>query len=54
MPGYGREEGLLQTFDSTQHKMSWRGRPDLAPVRGKPVRLRFYLQQADLYGFQIR
>jgi hypothetical protein len=54
VPGYGREECLLQTFDSTQQNVSWIERPDLAPVRGKPVRLRFYLQQADLYGFQIR
>ena len=54
VPGYGREECLFQTFDSTQQEMTWRGRPDLAPVRGKPVRLRFYLQHADLYGFQIR
>ena len=52
--GYSREECLLQTFDSTQQKVSWIGGQNLAPFRGKPVRLRFYLRSADLYGFQIR
>ena len=54
VPGYGREECLIQTFDSTQQEMRWTRQADLAAVQGKPVRLRFYLQNADLYGFQIR
>ena len=53
MLGYNREDCLLQAFDSTEQEVSWKRRPDLSPWRGKPVRLRFYLQHADLYGFQI-
>ena len=54
VPGYSREECLLETFDSSQQEVNWKSRTDLAALRGKPVRLRFYLQNADLYGFQIR
>jgi len=54
VPGYAREDCLLGTFDSTQQEVSWRGGTDVAPFRGKPVRIRFHLQHADLYGFQIR
>ena len=52
--GYGRDECLLTAFDSTRQEVTWRGKPDLAPLRGRPVRLRFTLQNADLYGFRIR
>ncbi len=54
VPGYSREDFLLKTFDSTQQEVNWKSHENLAALRGKPVRLRFYLQHADLYGFQIR
>ena len=54
LPGYGREECQLEAFDSTQQETTWRGKSDLAGLRDQPVRLRFYVQKADLYGFQIR
>ena len=54
VPGYSRAECSLQGFDSTRQEVSWQGRSDLKPVSGEPVRLRFYLQKADLYGFEIR
>ena len=52
--GYGRGECLLGTFDSTHQEVIWRGKSDLTELRGQPVRLRFYVQNGDLYGFQIR
>ena len=52
--GHGREKCLLEAFDSTQQEVTWSGKSDLAALRGQPVRLRFYVQEADLYGFQIR
>ena len=54
MPGYGRQDCLLQAFDSTQHEVNWRRDSDLARLRGKPVSLRLYLQSVDLYGFHIQ
>ena len=56
MSGYGREECQLESFDSTQQEVTWLGecRIGLVGLRGKPTRLRFYVQKASLYGFQIR
>ncbi len=54
LAGYGRDECLLAAFDSTRQEVTWKEKPDLASLRGRPVRLRFHLQRADLYGFQIQ
>ena len=54
LPGYGREKCRLEAFDSTMQEVTWSGKSDLAALRGQPFRLRFYVQNADLYGFQIR
>ena len=54
LPGYGREECLLESFDSTRQEVTWRGKSNLGALRSQPIRLRFYVQKADLYGFQIR
>ena len=54
VPGFGREDCRVRSFDSTQQEIQWTRRADLSSLRGQPVRLRFYLQHADLYGFQIR
>ena len=54
LSGYGREECRLEAFDSTQQEVTWSGKSDLAALRSQPVRLRFYIQNAELYGFQIR
>lgn len=44
--------------DSVERKVSWvKGRAtsgDVSSMRGRPVRLRFVLQDADLYAFQFR
>ena len=53
-PAMAREDCLLESFDSTQQEVTWREKSGLDKLRGQPVRLRFYVQNADLYGFQIR
>ena len=39
--------------DEVHHVVTWKGRPDLGSIAGKPIRLRFYLQNAALYSFQF-
>jgi len=39
--------------DGVELPVRWRNRPDTADLRGRPVRLRFYVRNADLYGFRI-
>jgi hypothetical protein len=31
----------------------WRGSPDVDPLAGKPIRLRFQLADADLYALRF-
>jgi hypothetical protein len=52
----GYEAADCDTFsgDETQHLVTWKGKSNLSELAGKPVRLRFYLQNAALYSFQFR
>ena len=54
LPGYARKDCLVESFDSTRQEVTWREKWNLSALRGQPVRLRFYVRKADLYGFQIR
>ncbi len=40
--------------DSIERKVNWKGSPNLAKLAGKPVRLRFICNDADLYSFRFR
>ena len=42
------------TGDEVRHTVTWRGNPDISSLRGKIVRLRFYLKEAKLYSFAFR
>lgn len=39
--------------DALDRPTSWQGKADLSSQRGKPVRLRFQLKDADLFAFQF-
>ena len=39
--------------DSIEHKVTWRNHVNLNHLKGKNIRLKFYLQSADLYSFTI-
>jgi len=39
--------------DGVEMPVRWRSRPDTADLHGRPVRSRFYVRNADLYGFRI-
>ncbi|MFH0964213.1 MAG: hypothetical protein V2A58_09390 [Planctomycetota bacterium] len=41
------------TGDACHHVVAWKGRRDLAALRGTEVRLLFRLRQARLYAFQV-
>ena len=49
---YGRSDPL--TADALRATVSWKGNPDFRALAGKPVSLRFHLQQAELYSFAFR
>ena len=51
--GLGEAECEPLRGDSVRHKVRWSAQPDLRHLNGKPVRLAFHLQDAELYAFQF-
>ncbi len=39
--------------DRVDAEITWKNRPDLSELAGKPIRLRFHLQNARLYSYRI-
>lgn len=60
IPGFALEDSPVLYGDSTEEEFAW-VRPDtrtdtnaLNSMRGRPIRLRFVLKDADLYAFQFK
>ena len=51
IPGYTRAESQPAIIDSIDETVRWKAKNDLAELRGKTVRLRFHLWNAELYAF---
>src|SRR5205823_5631670 len=50
VPGFAKADALALEGDAIRATMRWRS-ADLASLRGKTVRLKFYLRRAALYSF---
>ena len=44
---------LIHTANEINRTVSWKGNRDLSKLAGRPIRLRFFLRDADLYAFQF-
>ncbi len=53
LPGLTREDQDPLVGDELERVVSWRGRTDLADLRGRPVRLRFHLMDADVFSLRF-
>ena len=54
IPGYTLREALSITGDELERVVAWKGKgTDLAPLAGKPIRLRFVMKDADLYALRF-
>ncbi len=54
LPGYALSDCDEVYGDDLDRAVTWRKSSDLAPLSGKPVRMRFEVKDADLYSFQFR
>ncbi len=54
LPGFALDDAETLYGDSIARAFTWKGKPDLSKLAGQPVRLRFVLQEADLFSFQFR
>jgi hypothetical protein len=52
--GFTQADCIPISGDNIRHKIQWRGNPDLSRLQGKTVRLKFFLEQGDLFAFQFR
>ena len=51
--GFGLDDCIELLGDDLERVVRWSGGPDVGSLEGVPVRLRFVLQDADLYSFQF-
>jgi hypothetical protein len=52
-PGFTLDDCPEMFADEINGPVSWNGDPDLSALAGKPVRLRFWLKDADVYAFKF-
>ncbi len=53
IPGYTIEECPVIVGDAIERTVSWAVETDLKPLKGKTVRLRFVLNDADLFALRV-
>lgn len=54
LPGFTKGDCHEIFGDSLDRVVTWKADPDLSGRSGQPIRLRFVLKDADLYGFQFQ
>ncbi len=54
IPGFTLSECIEIIGDEIDRTVSWRQGADVSGWAGKPLRIRFYLKDADLFSFQFR
>ncbi|MXZ34533.1 MAG: hypothetical protein F4Z21_04575 [Acidobacteria bacterium] len=52
-PGFGKIDCAVFDSDSVRHAATWRY-SSLGSLKGKVIRLKFYLRNARLYSFKLR
>ena len=54
MEGFTKKDCIsMKKSDKTKQMISWEKHPGVTSLVGKTVRLKFYLNQADIYAFWI-
>jgi hypothetical protein len=53
LPGFTLEDCTPLTGDAIDAVVQWKGKSDVSTVTNQPVRLRFALENMDLYAFQF-
>ena len=54
LPGFALDDCPPVFGDTVDRVVGWKGQPDLAKAAGRPVRVRFVLNDAHVYAFQFR
>jgi hypothetical protein len=51
--GFSKEDAGEIIGNEIKRIVSWKNNPSLSAVSGQPVRLKFYLKDADLFSFKF-
>lgn len=54
LPGFSRAEADPIIGNAIQHTVTWQSSSDVSALAGKPIRIRFLLEDADLYSLTFR
>lgn len=54
MQGFSLADSSELIGDEIERVYAWKSGSDLSAVRGRPVRVRFVLKDADLYAYRFR
>lgn len=54
LPGYALADAVETIGNEIDRTVRWKSGPDVSPLAGKPVRLRFVLHDARVYALQFR
>jgi hypothetical protein len=54
IPGFSLGDAVEQLGDEIERVVTWKSGRDVSPLAGRPVRLRFAMQDADLYSLRFR
>jgi hypothetical protein len=54
VPGFALPDAQVIHENSIAKEVTWRGQSDISKLRGQAVRIRFYLQNADLYSLSLK
>ncbi|HAM73896.1 MAG TPA: hypothetical protein DCM86_19880 [Verrucomicrobiales bacterium] len=54
LPGFSKEECVELIGDEVERVVAWKGNPDLSALGGRPVRVRFWMKDADLFSLRFR
>jgi len=53
IPGFSLQDSQIVYGDALDRTVSWKNGADVSGLQGRPVRLRFVLQDADLFALRF-
>ena len=53
IPGYTKSDCIIMKTNSTKHLITWKNKNDISALKNKPVKVKFYLTDGELYSFWI-
>ncbi len=54
IPDFTRADAVELIGDDLERVVAWKQGAELAPLAGRPIRLRFVMKDADVYSLQFR